>query len=147
MNRHASGIPYADKAFTLVEVMVVIVLIGIMATVVTISVSDYLVTGKQTAVRNEIAQISNALELYHTEYGHYPSNEEGLAKLQEKSTEHPQGILQGDLLDPWNHPYAYVYPGIHGRYDIIGYGADGQEGGEGADLDLVSWNLSGAESP
>lgn len=147
MNRHAAGTPHSDKAFTLVEVMVVIVLIGIMATVVTVSVSDYLVTGKQTASRNEIAQISNALELYYTEYGHYPSNEEGLAKLQEKSTEHPHGILQGDLLDPWNHLYAYVYPGIHGRYDIISYGADGQEGGEGADLDLVSWNLSGAESP
>lgn len=133
--------------FTLVEVMVVLVIIGVMATVVTISVGDYLVKGKQTAARTEIAQISNALELYHVEYGSYPSNDEGLAKLQQKSPEHPHGILQGDLLDPWNGPYAYLYPGIQGKFDIICYGADGQEGGEGPDADLTNWNLSGSESP
>jgi general secretion pathway protein G len=130
--------------FSLVELMVVVLIMGLLATVVTVSVRDYLSKGKQTTARTEISQIGSALELFHAEYGHYPSNEEGLAKLQERSTEHPTGILQGDLLDPWNRPYIYIQPGLHGPYDILCYGGDGQEGGEGDDADIVSWNLSGA---
>ncbi len=131
--------------FTLVELMVVVVIIGVMATVVTISVSDYLVTGKQTAARTELAQLSSALELFYTENDRYPSNDEGLAKLKEKTPQHPNGILQGDLQDPWGHEYVYVYPGIHATFDVMSYGADGQEGGTGADLDIVSWDLAGVE--
>lgn len=131
------------KAFTLVELMVVVVILGIMATVVTVSVTDYLVTGKQNAARSEVAQIKNALELYFTEHGSYPSNDEGLTLLTKSTPRHPNGILQGDLLDPWNSPYQYVYPGVHGTYDIISYGANGVEGGTGADADLRSWDLAG----
>jgi general secretion pathway protein G len=119
--------------------MVVIVLLGLLATLVTVAVNDYLVTGKQAVARSEIAQISNALQLFYTESNRYPSNEEGLAALKEKTAAHPHGILQGDLLDPWGHEYVYVYPGLHGTFDLISYGANGQEGGEGADLDITSW--------
>jgi general secretion pathway protein G len=125
--------------------MVVVVIIGIMATVVTVSVNDYLVTGKQMAARNEIAQINAALQLFYTENDCYPSNDEGLTLLKESTPAHPHGILQGDLLDPWGHEYMYVHPGVHGVFDIISYGADGQEGGTGANTDIVSWDLAGVE--
>ena len=125
--------------------MVVVVILSVLATVVTVSVSDYLVKGKQTAARNEIAQIASALELFYLDNDRYPSNDEGLAKLKENSTAHPNGILQGDLLDPWNNAYAYVYPGLHGKFDVVSFGADGQEGGEGGDADIVSWDLAGAQ--
>ncbi len=130
-------------AFTLVELMVVVVILGVLATVVTVSVTDYLVKGKQNATRAEIAQIGNALQLFYTEADRYPDNEEGLALLKRTGPAHPNGILQGDLLDPWGHEYVYVHPGVHGAFDIVSYGADGQEGGTGADADICSWNLAG----
>ncbi len=132
--------------FSLIELMVVVVILGMLATVVTVSVRDYLVQGKQTTARNEIAQITSALELYYMEANRYPSNDEGLALLKARNPKHPDGILQGDLFDPWNNPYMYVYPGLHGTYDILSLGGDGQEGGEGADADIVSWDLAGNDS-
>ena len=130
------------NAFTLVELMVVVVIIGIMATVVTVKVTDYLVMGKQNAAKDEISQMSNALELYFTENDRYPSNDEGLAILLKPTAQHSNGILQGDLLDPWGHAYIYVYPGVHRTYDIVSYGANGVEGGTGADADINSWDLA-----
>ncbi len=125
--------------FTLVELMVVVVIIGVLATVVTVSVTDYLIKGKQSAARAEIAQMSNALQLFYMEFDRYPGNDEGLAALTASSPSHPHGILQGDLLDPWGHEYLYVYPGIHGVFDVCSYGANGQEGGTGGDADISSW--------
>ena len=130
-------------AFTLVELMVVVVIIGVLATVVTVAVNDYLVKGKRSAARAEIAQISTALNLYYTEFDRYPETDEGLALLTAKSPTHPNGILQGDLLDPWGHPYVYVYPGTHGAFDIVSFGADGREGGTGGNADVVSWEGGG----
>lgn len=131
------------RAFTLVELMVVVVIIGVMATVATISVRDYLITAKQEVARGEIATIRNALELFFMESDRYPTNDEGLAMLQRKTPQHPNGILTNDLDDPWGHPYAYIYPGVHGAYDIVSFGADGQEGGVGANSDISSWALNG----
>lgn len=138
---NTTRIRHARRGFTLVELMVVLVILGLLASVVTVSVNDYLITGKQTTARSEIAQLSNALELYYSEYGRYPSNDEGLALLKQSTPQHPHGILQGDLLDPWGNEYLYVYPGLQGKFDILSYGANGMEGGEGADLDIVSWEL------
>ena len=78
------------RAFTLVELLVVVVIIGIMATVVTIKVTDYLVTSKQNVARSEVAQIANALELFYTENDRYPTNDEGLAILTRPSPQHPK---------------------------------------------------------
>ena len=125
--------------------MVVVVIIGLLASIVAVSVNDYLIKGKQTTARTEISQISNALQLFYTEYSRYPSNDEGLALLQQKTRDHPNGILRGDLFDPWGHEYVYVYPGLHGPFDVVSYGANGQEGGEGADADLVSWDLGNVQ--
>lgn len=124
--------------------MVVVVILGVLATIVTLSVNDYLIKGKQNAARAEIAQIASALELFFTEFDRYPDNDEGLALLKQSSATHPHGILQGDLLDPWGHAYIYVHPGLHGAFDVCSYGANGQEGGTGADTDLCSWDLSTA---
>lgn len=137
---------HATLGFTLVELMVVVVIVGIMATVVTVSVTDYLISGKQSAARNEIAQIKNALELFYTEFDRYPTNDEGLTLLVKPTARHPNGILQGDLLDPWNNPYQYIYPGVHRTYDIICYGANKVDGGTGADEDIASWDLAGTKN-
>ncbi|MBE7455107.1 MAG: type II secretion system major pseudopilin GspG [Planctomycetia bacterium] len=148
--RRAPFIPHSSfriqhsrrRAFTLVELMVVVVILGILATIVTVSVNDYLVKGKQTAAKAEIARISEALNLFYLDHDRYPDNDEGLAALKQTTPQHPQGILQGDLLDPWGRLYVYVYPGVHGVFDLLSLGADGQEGGTGADTDVVSWEES-----
>jgi len=130
------------RAFTLVELMVVVVILGILATTVTVSVRDYLVTGKQNAAKQELAQITSALELFYIENNRYPTNEEGLAVLTQRSEKHPDGLLRGgDLNDPWGHAYEYVYPGLNGTFDLVCYGADGVEGGSGANADLNSWEM------
>lgn len=126
------------RGFTLVELMVVVVIIGVMATVVTLQVSDYLVTAKQNVAKSEIATIKSALELYYMQYDHYPTTDEGLAILSKKTPERPNGIISNDLRDPWGHEYVYVYPGVHGPFEILCLGADGKEGGAGADADISS---------
>ena len=134
------------SAFTLVELMVVVVILGIMATVVTVSVTDYLVIGKQNAARSEIARFRSALELFYTEFSRYPTNDEGLALLLTATPTHSNGILQGDLFDPWGGPYQYIYPGVHGTFNLVRYGANQVGGGTGADTDMVSWDLAGSET-
>ena len=132
--------PCLRRGLTLVELMVVVVILGILATTVTVSVRDYLVTGKQNAARQEMAQIVSALELFYMENDRYPGNEEGVAVLLERNDRHPDGLLRGgDANDPWGHPYQYVYPGLHGSFDLVCHGADGMEGGTGAASDIVSW--------
>jgi general secretion pathway protein G len=135
----------ARVAFTLVELMVVVVIVGVMATVVTLSVTDYLVSAKQNVARSEIATLRNALSIFFMENDRFPTNEEGLALLKKRTPQHPDGILTNDLKDPWRHDYVYVYPGSHGTFDIVSYGADGQEGGTGANADITSWNLEEAD--
>jgi general secretion pathway protein G len=130
------------RGLTLVELMVVIVILGVLATTVTVSVRDYLITGKQSAAKQELTQLSAALELFYVEHNRYPTNDEGLATLLERTDAHPDGLLHGgDLNDPWGHPYQYVYPGLHGTFDLVCYGADGAEGGTGANADLCSWEM------
>ena len=138
MVEHMTG-RHARRAFTLVELMVVVVIIGVMATVVTLSVTDYLVTAKQNVARSEIATIKNALSIFFLENDRFPTNEEGLAVLKQKTPQHPSGILSSDLKDPWGNEYIYVYPGSYDTYDLVSYGADGQEGGTAADTDITGW--------
>ncbi|MBI4716617.1 MAG: type II secretion system major pseudopilin GspG [Planctomycetes bacterium] len=132
------------RGFTLVELMVVVVIIGIMATVVTVSVTDYLVTAKQNVARSEIATIKNALALFFMETDRYPTNDEGLGALKKGTPQHPNGILASDTRDPWNREYVYLHPGAHGPYEVMSLGADGQEGGTGQNADILSWELEGS---
>ena len=88
------------RGFTLIEIMVVVVILGVLATVVTVSVTDYLVKGKQNAAKSEIASIGSALQLFFTEQDRFPTTDEGLALLKQSSPAHPNGILQGDPPSP-----------------------------------------------
>lgn len=125
-------------AFTLVELMVVIVIIGLLAGVVTISVRSYLIRSRQNVAKLEIAKICQALDTYYSHYDKYPTNEKGIGALTEKSTAFPDGLLNKLPIDPWGHSYEYQYPGRKGVYEVVSYGSDHREGGTGADTDISS---------
>ncbi len=127
MRGRASG---RRGGFSFIEVMVVVVIIGLLAGAVAIKVSDYVDRAKLNRARSDIATIVNAVESYYADTGAYPSNEQGLSALPIKNTK-----------DPWNRPYQYNQPGRSEAYEVICYGADGREGGDGADRDISSDSL------
>ena len=129
------------SAFSLVELMVVIVIIGLLSGGVTISVRTYLIRGKQTVARLEIAKVAQAIDTFYGHFDRYPTNEEGIAVLAEKSTAFPDGLLNKIPTDPWGQAYEYNYPGRSGPYDLVSYGADHEEGGSGADADLTNTDV------
>jgi len=124
--------------FSLVELMAVIVILGILATVATVSVKGYLVAAKQGVARTEIASICNGLDTFDTLNGRYPSNEEGIEILAQPSERFPEPILKKVPKDPWGNPYQYIHPGQVSAYEVICLGQDGREGGTGADKDISS---------
>lgn len=130
------------SGFTLVELMVVIVIIGMLSGVVTISVRSYLIRSKQNVAKLEISKLSQALETYYSTYDHYPTSQEGLRVLAEPSDEFPDGLLQFIPSDPWGNAYEYISPGRSTPYAITSYGADHREGGSGADTDITSEALT-----
>jgi len=128
-------------AFTLVELMVVIVIIGLLAGAVTASVRSYLIRGKQSVAAMEIAKICQALDTYYTVTDQYPSSDLGIALLAENTDAFPDGLLSKMPIDPWKRFYIYQIPGRDSAYEVTCYGADGQEGGEGANKDISSVGL------
>lgn len=126
------------RGFTLLELMVVIVIIGLLAGLVTVKTRSYLVVSRQNAARVEIAKIVEALEAFYAVHNRYPTNEEGLIPLIEKSKEFPDGLLSKIPKDPWNNEYVYNCPGNDSSFDVFSYGADGREGGEDENADLSS---------
>ncbi len=141
-----AGSPCHEKGFTLLEMMVVLVLIGLLAGMVSLSTRHFLIKGKQNAARAEIATICQAIETFYATYGRYPTNEEGVAILTQKTDRLPVPLLTQAPIDPWGRPYQYNMPGRTDAYDVICFGADGREGGTGADQDIVSSNLKEAVS-
>lgn len=131
----------ARSGFSLVELMVVIVIIGLLASVVTFSVRSHLIRSKQNVAKLEISKISQAIETFYASYDRYPTNEEGLLILTTPSDEFPEGLLTFTPSDPWGHAYEYLAPGRSHAYDIICYGADHREGGTSADKDIRSDEL------
>lgn len=132
---------YRWKAFSLVELMVVIVIIGLLAGIVTVNVRGYLIKAKQNVARQEIATIVNGLETFYATYGRYPTNEEGIAILTRKTEKLSERILKSEPVDPWGQPYQYNSPGRKDLYEVICYGADGREGGDDANADISSDTL------
>ncbi|MEM0924523.1 MAG: type II secretion system major pseudopilin GspG [Planctomycetota bacterium] len=128
--------------FTLVELMVVIVILGLLSGVVTLSVRSYLIRSKQNVARVEISKIVQALETFYTTYDRYPSNEEGLGVLSQPSNEFAEGILTFVPVDPWGYDYEYVSPGRTRAFEVTCYGSDHREGGTGAAEDLSSDQLA-----
>jgi general secretion pathway protein G len=127
--------------FSLIEFTVVLALMGLLAGIITLSVRPLMVRGKQNAARAEIATISQALDVFYSVYGRYPTNDEGLAVLSAKTDKAPDGFLKEAPIDPWGHPYQYNCPGRINAYEVISFGADGKEGGEGTDADISSDDL------
>lgn len=134
----------ASRGFTLLEIMVVIVIIGILAAAIAPTVLHRVVQAKITAAKADIQTISNALKIYKLDNGRYPSTDQGLQALVAKPT---TGTMPGNWKpyleklpnDPWGKEYQYANPGAHGEIDVFSFGADGQAGGEGDDADIGSW--------
>ena len=132
------------RGFTLLELMVVIVIIGVLAVLIAPSVLRRVGEAKVTAARADLSTLMNQLKIYKLDNGRYPSTDQGLQALVARPT---TGSIPGnwksylDKLpdDPWHHPYQYANPGVHGEVDVFSYGADGQPGGEGDDADIGSW--------
>lgn len=135
----------AEHGFTLVELMVVIVILGLLATIVAINVIPQGDKAKLVRAKSDIATIEGALDLYKLQNDIYPTTAQGLEALVSPSagsdaTKYQRGGYIKKLpVDPWSRPYLYASPGTHGAIDIWTYGADGKEGGEGGDADVTSW--------
>ena len=132
--------------FTLIEVMVVIVILGILAALVVPRVLSRPDEARAVAAKQDLAVISQALKLYRLDNQRYPSAEQGLGALITKPESapvpanwKPGGYLERLPKDPWGNAYVYVNPGLHGEIDVLSLGADGKPGGEGLDADLGSW--------
>ena len=140
-----------NKGFTLIELMVVVVILGILATFLIPKIMSRPDEARVIKAKNDIKAIESALKLYKLDNGVYPSTEQGLQALITKPDTDPVpsnwrkgGYLDTDKVpvDPWGHPYIYRSPGENGRdYEIISYGADGKEGGEGVNADIKSYEI------
>jgi len=131
-----------QKGFTLVELIVVMVIIGLLASFVYVKFIGRVGESKQNAAKAQIEIFNQALELYRLDTGQYPSSDQGLNALNENpGIENWAGpyLKKAVPNDPWNRPYHYQYPGNHGDYDLTSYGADGSPGGEGENRDINSW--------
>jgi general secretion pathway protein G len=133
--------------FTLVEIMVVVVIIGILGMLVVPKLLGRTGEARVTAARTDIATIMQALKLYKLDNQRYPTTEQGLQALVQKPTTGPaaNGWKEGGYIeklpkDPWNNNYQYLSPGLHGEIDVFSLGADGQPGGAGEDADVGSWD-------
>ena len=134
--------------FTLIEIMIVVVILGILAAVVVPKILDRPDQARVTAAKTDIAVIMQQLKLYRLDNGAYPSTDQGLIALTVKPTANPLplnwktgGYLERLMNDPWGRPYQYLNPGLKGEIDVYSLGADGQPGGEGSNADIGSWGL------
>jgi general secretion pathway protein G len=135
----------SEDGFTLIELMVVIAILAILTVVVAINVIPSGQKAKITAAKADISQLEGALNLYKLNYDSYPTTSQGLQALVaapagvDASKYQKGGYIQKLPPDPWGRPYLYASPGQHGEADVWTLGADGKEGGEGADADIGSW--------
>ncbi|MDY0974480.1 type II secretion system major pseudopilin GspG [Massilia sp. CFBP9012] len=135
------------RGFTLVEIMVVVVIIGILGALVVPKLLGRTGESRVTAAKVDIATMMQALKLYKLDNQRYPTTEQGLNALIAKPTSGPaaNGWKEGGYIeklpkDPWGNPYQYLSPGVKGEIDVFSYGADGQPGGNGEDADVGSWH-------
>lgn len=133
-----------QRGFTLLEILVVLVILGLLASLVGPQVFKQLASSKTKTAALQIEELGAALDLYRLEVGSYPSTDEGLQALIEAPSGSPGWngpYLKKKVIrdDPWGNAYVYKFPGDHGEYDLISYGADKKEGGDGENRDVVSW--------
>jgi general secretion pathway protein G len=140
-NRFKQGVA---RGFTLIELMVVLVIIGVLAALIVPNVLDRADEARVTAARTDVNNLMQSLKLYRLDNQRYPSGEQGLQALVQKPTvgsipPNWKPYLEKLPNDPWGRPYQFVSPGVKGEIDVFSYGADGQPGGEGKDADVGSW--------
>ncbi|MBK1733773.1 type II secretion system protein GspG [Halorhodospira abdelmalekii] len=136
----------AQSGFTLIEIMVVVVILGILAGIVVPRIMDRPDSARVEAAKQDIRAIESALNLYRLDNNHYPSTDQGLEALVEEPRGEPQprnwqGYLDRLPRDPWGNEYQYLNPGERGTIDIYSLGADGRPGGEGINAEIGNWAL------
>lgn len=137
-----------QRGFTLLEVMVVVVILGILAALVVPKIISRPDEARIIAAKQDIASLMQALKLYRLDNQRYPTTEQGLQSLLTKPTTSPVptnwkagGYIERLPKDPWGNPYQFLNPGVKSEIDVFSYGADGAPGGEGNDADIGNWNL------
>tara|TARA_B100000427_G_scaffold118291_1_gene98549 strand:- start:2205 stop:2633 length:429 start_codon:yes stop_codon:yes gene_type:complete len=134
------------KGFTLLELLIVIVILGLLVSLVSINFLPTLSNAYVEVAKQDIARLQQALVMFKISEGSYPTQEQGLNSLKEnpgnlkRPGKYPSGGYINKLpKDPWGNNYVYIYPGQYGEFDIISLGADGQPGGEGENADIGNW--------
>ena len=140
--------PARHRGFTLIEIMVVIVILGVLAALVVPRVLDRPDEARNVAAKSDLATIVGALKLYRLDNQRFPTTEQSLSALVAKPQQapvppnwKPGGYLERLPKDPWGRPYQYLNPGLKSEVDVFSFGADGQPGGTGIDADVGSWDL------
>jgi len=136
-----------QHGFTLIEIMVVVVIIGLLAAVIVPSVVSKVDEARVARAKQDIASLETALTMFRLDNSRYPNSEQGLLALVQQPTDptirnwKPGGYLKRVSKDPWENDYLYAFPGTHNNeYDLYSLGADGQPGGEGVNADIGNWN-------
>ena len=148
VNRHRTRRREAQRGFTLIEIMVVVIIIGLLAAVIVPSVINKVDEARISKAKADIQSLETALTMYRLDNSKYPTTDQGLQALIVQPTDpsirhwRPGGYLQRVSKDPWGQDYQYVFPGTHGKeYDLYTLGADGQPGGDGPNADIGNWNI------
>ncbi len=147
MNRKQNLDPARSCGFTLIEIMVVMVILGLLVAIVAPNIMGRSDQARVTVAETQLDNIGGALDMYRLDNSHYPSTQQGLEALvsepsgtPEPSNWNPEGYLNSVPEDPWGNEYQYVSPGVEGPYDLYSYGSDGQEGGDGDAADISVWD-------
>ena len=148
MRKTAFSAIHSQKGFTLIEVMVVVVILGVLAAFIVPRVMDRPDEARIIKAKQDMRALTSALNLYRLDNFVYPSTEQGLEALVNKPAGSPEaknwkegGYLDALPKDPWGNTYLYLFPGEHGKFDLYTLGADGQLGGEQTDADIGNWQV------